>query len=587
MDEIKRLPLGMSDFKTLRLGKRYFVDKTMFLPKMEEISNFLFLIRPRRFGKSLFLSMIADYYDCENRDAEEEFCGTWIERHPLAGKGKYQVLQYDFSQVLDRIENLEDDFNSYCCLVMNAFIRKYEKYYNQETVEEALCAKLAKEKINIISKEAKERGYHLYLIIDEYDNFTNVVLNELGEDVYHNMTHSSGFYRNVFKIFKPNFERILFMGVSPITLNDLTSGFNIATNISLHPWFNTMLGFSEADVRQMIAYYMDAGLIPQRRKSDGCLAGDSDMIDGIIAEMKPWYDNYCFSEDRFDVDPRMFNSNMVLYYLNTLITTGRVPKEMADPSCRTDYAKLKNLVRLDRLDGDRKGTLMEIVEKGYIDAPVADSFAAEEVVNPDRFVSLLYYYGMLTIGGTNLDALHLVIPNNTIRKLYYDFLVEQYQAIHSLNLTDLAAMFRHAAQDGEWKQLFEYLVSEYSKDSSVRDGIEGERNMQGYLNAYLHLSKLFIAHPEVEVSHGYCDFFLLADTKTFPTLRHSYIVELKYLKSNVTSAEMQAVETKALEQLARYVNDENVRRMSAGTILHGVCIVFANGKKTILNEVQM
>ena len=556
----------------------------MYLPKLEEISNFLFLIRPRRFGKSLFLSMVADYYDCENADLEEEFAGTWIGEHPMESKGKYQVLQYDFSQILDKIENLEEDFNSYCCVCLNSFIYKYEKYYSKETVQRALASNTSKDKINIISKEAKERGYHLYLIIDEYDNFTNTVLNELGEDTYHNMTHSCGFYRSAFKIFKPNFERILFMGVSPITLNDLTSGFNIATNITLHPWFNMMLGFSEEDVRGMISYYQKAGLIPPSKDKNGITKNGKNRIDEIIAEMKPWYDNYCFSEDCHGIDPSMYNSNMVLYYLNNLITTGKSPKEMADPSCRTDYTKLKNLVRLDRLDGDRKGVLMQIAEKGFINAPIADSFAAEEVMNPDRFVSLLYYYGMLTIGGTDLDALHLVIPNNTIRKLYYDFLTEQYQALHRLDLNELSAMYRAAALDGEWKPLFFYLAESYKKDSSIRDAIQGERNLQGYFNAYLHLSKLFITHPEVEASHGYCDFFLLADTKSFPTLRHSYMVELKYLKADVSSKEVKKAKEQASNQLKKYMIDESILRLSTGTQLHGIILIFQNGKEAVIDE---
>ena len=584
MEEIKRLPVGISDFKNLQRDKRYLVDKTMYLPKLEEIANFLFLIRPRRFGKSLFLSMVADYYDCENINIDEEFAGTWIGEHPMESKGKYQVLQYDFSQVLDKIENLEDDFNTYCCNCLNQFISKYKKYYSEDTIKWVSEATTSKDKITLIAKEAKERGYHLYLIIDEYDNFTNTVLNELGEDTYRNMTHSSGFYRSAFKIFKPNFERILFMGVSPITLNDLTSGFNIATNITLHPWFNMMLGFSEKDVRQMLNYYQKAGLILSSKDKNGIKKDGKERIDEIIAEMKPWYDNYCFSEDSYGIDPSIYNSNMVLYYLNNLITTGKAPKEMADPSCRTDYAKLKNLVRLDRLDGDRKGVLMQIAEKGYINAPIADSFAAEEVMNPDRFVSLLYYYGMLTIGGSDLDALHLVIPNNTIRKLYYDFLTEQFQTLHRLDLNELSAMYRAAALSGEWKPLFTYLTESYKKDSSIRDAIQGERNLQGYFNAYLHLSKLFITHPEVEASHGYCDFFLLADTKKFPTLRHSYMVELKYLKADATPAEAVKAKEQAKIQLKKYMTDDSILRLACGTQLHGIILIFQNGKEPAIDE---
>ena len=575
---IKRPPIGMSDFRMVRNNNKYYVDKTMYIPQLEKISNFLFLIRPRRFGKSIFLSMIADYYDCENKELDQEFEGTWISEHPQPLKGQFQILQYDFSQVLGQTNHLEDDFNTYCCGQLDMFIQKYGKYYSAETVKWALEAKTSKDKINLLSAEAKERGYHLYLIIDEYDNFTNTVLNEQGEDVYHNMTHSSGFYRSAFKIFKPNFERILFMGVSPITLNDLTSGFNIATNISLHPAFNMMLGFSEEDVREMIVYYQSVGLIQPSKDDKGNTIDGKARVDEIIADMKPWYDNYCFAEDRFDVDSRMFNSNMVLYYLNYFITAGKAPKEMADPSCRTDYAKLKNLVRLDRLDGDRKSVLIDIAQKGYVNATIQESFPAEETINPDNFISLLYYYGMLTIGGTDLDGIHLVIPNNTIRKLYYDFLLEQYQNEHWIDLTKLGTMFRNAASAGEWEPLFKYLAEQYYNDSGIRDGIQGERNIQGYFNAYLHISKLFIAHPEVEVSHGYCDFFLLADTKKYPTLQHSYILELKYLKKGATDAEVTKVIEQAQQQLLHYTSDETVIRQASGTQLHGIYMVFVGGK---------
>lgn len=577
--EIKRPPIGMSDFRMVRNNNKYYVDKTMYIPQLEKISNFLFLIRPRRFGKSIFLSMIADYYDCENKELDQEFEGTWISEHPQPLKGQFQILQYDFSQVLGQMNHLEDDFNTYCCGQLDMFIQKYGKYYSAETVKWALEAKTSKDKINLLSAEAKERGYHLYLIIDEYDNFTNTILNEQGEDVYHNMTHSSGFYRSAFKIFKPNFERILFMGVSPITLNDLTSGFNIATNISLHPTFNMMLGFSEEDVREMIAYYQSVGLIQPSKDDKGNTIDGSARIDEIIADMKPWYDNYCFAEDRFDIDSTMFNSNMVLYYLNYFITAGKAPKEMADPSCRTDYAKLKNLVRLDRLDGDRKSVLIDIAQKGYVNATIQESFPAEETINPDNFISLLYYYGMLTIGGTDLDGIHLVIPNNTIRKLYYDFLLEQYQNEHWIDLTKLGTMFRNAASAGEWEPLFKYLAEQYYNDSGIRDGIQGERNIQGYFNAYLHISKLFIVHPdEVEVSHGYCDFFLLADTKKYPTLQHSYILELKYLKKGATDAEVTKVIEQAQQQLLHYTNDKTVIRQASSTQLHGIYMVFVGGK---------
>ncbi len=569
---IRRLPVGITNFKVLRNNHKYYVDKTMYLQKMEETSDFLFLIRPRRFGKSLFLSMVADYYDCENQELDQEFEGTWIGEHPLDNKGKFQVLQYDFSQVLSNIDNLEYDFNSYCNIQLNGFINKYGKYYSEDTIQQVKEAKLPGQKINIIAFEARQRGYHLYLIIDEYDNFTNIVLNERGNDVYQQMTHSDGFYRNVFKIFKPNFEKILFMGVSPITLDDLTSGFNISTNISLHPQFDMLLGFSETDVREMIRYYQQVGEIK----------GDEDAI---IADMKPWYDNYCFAEECYDVDPRMFNSNMVLYYMNSLITTGHAPHPMIDPNTKTDYAKMKRLVNLDRLDGNRKGIVQRIAERGYIDADIVPSFPAYEMVKPEMFVSLLYYYGMLTIGGRSLDRTHLVIPNNNIREQYYRFLLEQYQDTCKLDLSELDDTFRAAALEGRWDPLCQYLADHYYEDSSIRDAIQGEHNIQGYFKAYLNLSGLFIAHPEVEMNHGYCDFFLLSNTKKYPPLKHSFIIEVKYLKADATEAEAQAQWDAAQKQVKSYADDKTVKALTTEAQLHCIVLQFRGGKLLKKGEV--
>ena len=573
MGKIKRLPTGISQFRSISDSNLYYVDKTMYLPKMEAVSDFLFFIRPRRFGKSLFLSMVADYYDCENyKDIDEEFQGTWITEHPLETKGKFQVLSLDFSQVAGCADNLQDAFHVYLGIKIDAFLRKYGKYYSQKAIEAAHNAPTAGGKIAAFVGEAKEKGYQLYLIIDEYDNFTNVVLNEQGHDVYHEMTHGSGFYRDVFKTFKPNFTRILFMGVSPITLDDLTSGFNIATNISIDSWFNDLLGFSETDVRKMISYYQDAGMIKK-------------TADEVIAEMKPWYDNYCFAEDSFGVEPSMYNSNMVIYYMSLLIRTGRSPKDMRDPNSKTDYAEMKRLVRLDRLDGDRKGVVRTIAEQGYIDATIETTFPAIEMINPNMFVSLLFYYGMLTIEGTALDKLHLVVPNLNVWEQYYRFLFDQYQDTARIDMMKLENAFTDAALKGIWQPLFQYLSDRYFEDSSVRDAIGGEKNVQGYFMAYLNLSRLFVIRPELEFKHGYCDFFLLADTKKFPVLQHSYVVELKYLKADAAENEAKTQWHEAEEQVRKYMSDESLKRMTAGTQLHGIILQFQNGKLFNMGEV--
>ena len=233
MIEAKRVPYGVSDFLRVIRENQYYVDKTMYIPLLEAQPDNLIFIRPRRFGKSLFLSMLEAYYDCKLKDQFQEiFGGLWIGSQPTPQQGKYQVLTLDFSQVGGNIDNLEERFNSYCNICFDAFINRYAQFYDETTRKAVLAEDVASNKLATIQKYAKEQNYQLYLIIDEYDNFTNTVLNEQGEEVYHAMTHASGFYRDYFKKFKGSFAKIFMMGVSPVTLDDVTSGFNIGWHIS-------------------------------------------------------------------------------------------------------------------------------------------------------------------------------------------------------------------------------------------------------------------------------------------------------------------------------------------------------------------
>lgn len=405
---IRQLPYGISDFQSLRLQDRYCIDKTSYIEKLEWKGNFLFLIRPRRFGKSLFLSMLMSYYDIRSADRFDTlFDGMWIHSHPTALKNKYQILYLDFSRASSGNGTLEENFNRYCSNCLDVFATTYERFYHKGFAGEIKALPDAASKLNVINMIARNTGNRLYLIIDEYDNFTNDVLNTRGEDVYHAMTHAEGFYRNHFKLYKGMFERILMMGVSPVTLDDLTSGYNIATNISLDPAFNTMLGFSEDEVREMIEYYRHNGLIQ---------AG----TEGIINDIRPWYDNYCFARRCFGKS-HVFNCDMVIYYLSNLIQNGEPPVQMIDPNTRTDYNKMKRLVRLDKLDGNRKGIIREITNNGYLLGELADHFPATDIMKPDIFPSLLFYYGMLTITGTHGIRLKLGIPNENVRRQLYGF----------------------------------------------------------------------------------------------------------------------------------------------------------------------
>lgn len=427
MIQAKRIPYGVSDFMDIIQRNQYYVDKTMYLPMLEDEADALFFIRPRRFGKSLFISMMQAYYDIGMRDRFQELFGNlWIGSHPTEYQGQFQILYLDFSKIGGDITELKENFNTYCNDCIDNFIEKYKEYYPERVVEKVLKAETAARKLNLIGIASEKEKSPLYLIVDEYDNFTNVVLNEHGEKVYRALTHASGFYREIFKVFKGMFSRIFMTGVSPVTLDDLTSGFNIGWHISTKPSFNQMLGFSTEDVREMIEYY----------KTSGKIQADYDT-DTIIGNIKPWYDNYCFSADALLTQSKVFNCDMVLYYIRNYMENGKSPAQMIDPNTKTDYNKMKKLLQLDKLDGNRKGILYQIAEEGEIVSTLATSFPASALTDPNIFISLLFYYGMLTIKGTRGDKMIFCIPNNNVRKQYYEYLLEQYEEKSPLNTSKL------------------------------------------------------------------------------------------------------------------------------------------------------
>lgn len=587
---VKEVPYGISDFRTIVEQNIYYVDKTMYIPMLEKQARNLFFIRPRRFGKSVFLGMLHAYYDIRTKDKFQQWFGDlWIGRHPTETQGRYQVLHLDFSQVGGTIEKLEENFNFYLGTELDGFINAYADYYSEETQKKVKTTDYAGGKLGIIQQEARMKGYPLYLIIDEYDNFTNTVLNELGEDVYWAITHAEGFYRDIFKKFKGSFERIFITSVSPVTLDDVTSGFNIGWHISTQKEFNQMLGFSTEDVREIFTYYKDKGEIP----------ADSD-VEAIVNEMKPWYDNNCFSKDALRTQSKVFNCDMVLYYLRNYMNTGEAPRQMIDPNTKTDYNKMKKLLQLDKLDGDRKGVIVTIAEKGEIVGNVEESFPAKALTDPNIFISLLFYYGMLTIKETMGDLMVLAIPNNNVRKQYYNYLLELYQEEKCLNTIDLRVMFTKMAYDGNWKECLEYMAKAYADVSSVRDGIEAERNLQGFFMAYLSLTNYYYTAPELGLNHGYCDFFLLPDLTHYAT-KHSYILELKVLgkkewnekvtvanadgkEETITKAEKQWREAEA--QIRRYAQAPRVEALRQGTQLHKIIMQFEGWELKRIEEVK-
>ena len=265
-----RIPYGESDFQRIRRNRWLYVDKTRFVRRLEE-ERYVFLIRPRRFGKSLWVSLLENYYDRFWADRfEATFAGTDVGQHPTGEQSRYVVLRFDFSAVDDRLEILEREFETYCMIELRGTLERHPDLFPETARKRILAPPFIATKLAELFRYAGDHDIPLYVLIDEYDNFANTVLAYHGAEAYHSFTHGGGFYRNFFATLKAatarsggGLERLFIIGVSPITMDDVTSGFNIGKNISLHPDFNEMVGFTEAEVRHLVETYRQHGVFNQ------------------------------------------------------------------------------------------------------------------------------------------------------------------------------------------------------------------------------------------------------------------------------------------------------------------------------------
>lgn len=579
---MKALPYGISDFPRIRCEDYYYVDKSRFIEILERQPPYLFLIRPRRFGKSLFLAMLEAYYSIDYAGRFEELFGElYIGQHPTKRHNSYMVLRFNFSEVSSKLEFVDRSFCEYCCMVMKNFILKYEHLLGSGIWEVVNPDETNPEQMLAALKEYVSRTDcpRIYLLIDEYDNFTNTILSSYGQERYREKTHGEGLIRGFFNNVKAStsnagaaVERLFITGVSPITMDDVTSGFNIGTNISMLPQFNDIIGFSEDEVREMITYYKDENALP------------ADVtVDELVELMKPWYDNYCFSED--SLEERMFNSDMTLYFLNNYLQLGKVPKMMVDNNIRTDYSKLRHLIQIDKTFGVNASVIQQIVAEGSITVQIATSFPAEKMTDTENFKSLLFYFGMLSIQGVYRGTPVLGIPNLTVREQLYTYLVEAYSkaSIFNVDISHFSSLVMEMAYDGKWESVFRFFARELERQSAIREFIDGEAHVKGFLLAYLGLTQGYVIFPEHESSKGYADFYMMPDLLHQPDIAYSYIVEVKYAKRDASEEDIASLKKEAAEQLVRYAADEKVLRTKGGTKLELITLVF-KGWELIIAE---
>jgi len=590
---IKDIPYGISDYELIRGENYYYVDKTPYLQTLKKAGRYLFFIRPRRFGKSLFLSVMEAYYDVFYKDRFEEFFkGTWIYDHPTDEKGSYLVLSLNFSVVEPDVRKMETSFHNHIQDEAVSFIQKYDDYLSNCPKKNYFAKKIensqsATDILSSLLKLCKEAGQKLYVIIDEYDNFSNTILSTSGEEAYQKLTHGQVFFKSFFNALKRGtsgtgapISRSFITGVSPVTMDDVTSGYNIGGQVSLDAAFNRMLGFTAEEVREILNYYHSVGLL----KHDP----------GYLSEiMGRWYGNYLFSKHS-PTDERLYNSDMILYFIKEYLKNRSLPDDLIDRNVRVDYEKLRHLIIAakgeKKLGNGNLDRLREIIKDGETASELVKGFPLEKLVHRENFISLLFYFGLLTIKDSEAADLVLNIPNETIRRLYYGYIKDAYEEteIFSLDLYTYNRLMKAMALEGQWNPLIDYIADRMRESMSLRDLITGEKSIQAFLNVYLGLTNLYIIHAEKELNKGFADIVMEPFLARYQGLKYSYILEIKYVKSGESpdSETVRQLKSEAEEQLKQYSIDKKYRKTIEMTALIKILLIFSGHRLIVKGKVD-
>ena len=580
MDGVKTIPYGISDFENLREVSGYYVDNTWGIPLLEQLPYQMFL-RPRRFGKSLLLSILHYYYDVLYADRFDElFGGTWIHEHPTERRGKYLVMHFDFSEIQGKtLEEIQSDFENTCIIVLDDFMKRYKNLLPDGTLEDVLKYTSFNNRLKVLVNQIAFTDKKIYILIDEYDNFSNRLLTQAGEEEYRALCHGDGFFKSFFALLKAQnkvITNILLTGVSPMTLDDVTSGFNIAENISQRSQLSTLCGFTHNDIRAMMDYYAQVGKFTL----------DRDQAFSLVTD---WYDNYRFSTNN---NEHVCNPVLLLGFMDQCMSEGVFPDTMVDENLRTDYNKLQHIVTTNGKLNGKFNALEKLLTDGSVTTKLIRSFQAENLTRPESFISLIFYYGMVTIAERDFEGVRMVIPNQTMRQFISDFLLNGYKDACGVDsrMSNLAQLMGKMAKNGAWRPVIEASAKLIKETLSARDLLDGEKAVQAAFAAFLSTGSVFVTRTEHQAGFGFADLALAPRLITFPDIQYAALIEVKYIKKgeNVTDAMKASLLVEAKSQLEKYASDHNLAESwclkLAGTVtLIRLAVVF-HGEELLFAE---
>ncbi len=539
---MKKLPYGVSDYKKLVEGDYYYVDKTTFIEQIENLPEpYITLLRPRKFGKTLFTSTLEYYYDIKtSNEFEKLFSNTYIGKHPTKLKNSYHILRFNFSGIDTASEETTiRGFKNKTIASIREFIAKYdlEFYINENDVAENIFYNL------LTAFKIQKEGEKIYVLIDEYDHFANELLS-FNTNNFKTLVSKNGKIRKWYEILKEGTEsivdRIFITGVAPITLDSLTSGFNISRDKTKDRNFNEMLGFTK---QELIKLMKEQGL-------------DIHTQETLLPIMKENYDGYMFSTK---VHEQVYNSNMCLFFLNEYVEYNEIPTSLVDVNIASDYSKLGKM--LDLCKGEKGLEILEktVSGKGIISS-ITEKFNPEMPFGDTEFASMLFYLGYLTISGEKLGLAELKIPNLVMRRLYSNYFIERLEKLAGCRIdeSEYTKILEELALDGKVDALVN-LVHSYLSNLSNRDFMCFDEKYVTlvFYCLTMHL-QLFSVKSELEIHRNYPDLLLIP--KDMSKHYKSIMIELKYLKKE-DSGKLAEKQQEAREQIERYSEFEDIKNI--------------------------
>ena len=537
---IKKLPYGISNYEELIEDNYYYVDKTRYIEMLENLAEKrIMFLRPRKFGKTLFTSTLENYYDIKKKDKFEElYRDTYIGKHPTVLKNSYHILRFNFSGIdTSNEESTMKGFKSKTISSIRYFVQKYglDFYINENENAENILDNLIK------AFSIQKANDKIYVIIDEYDHFANELLG-FNTSQFKTLVSKNGKVRKWYEVLKEGTEtvidRIFITGVAPITLDSLTSGFNIGTDLTQKKKFNEMLGFTENELIEL----MKAQEISKEKQAE------------LLPIMKENYDGYKFS---LDGKERIYNSNMCLYFLNSYLENREFPRNLVDVNIASDYSKIGKM--LDLCKGEKRAEIIEKTVSGEgILSEITQKFNPAMEFTDTDLVSMLYYLGYLTIVGEELGMTELKVPNKVMREIYSDYFIKLLddEAQIRIDNDEYNEILRQLALEGKIDKITE-ILQKYLKNLSNRDY---QRFDEKYIKLIFYCIsmnlKIYNVKSELEVQREYPDILLVPRDRSKGY--NSVMIEFKYLKKGEESR-LKEKQKEAKEQILRYSDFDEIK----------------------------